>query len=472
MAENTELIVKPAQTSTVGSIPPKKPLLSKLGGIEVGCEKTRSALLFSLWDGVFSNGMLALTETFSVAAAVYLKTPAVLISLLGSLPLLLSSIGQFLLPFFIDLSKGRKRYVIKGTTYQSIFLLLLASTGWLPEKLRPWSFLILFSLYGFSGNVISGLWIAWIGDLVKPTVRGRHFAWRNRIFSTTQLLCALCAGLILRHFTTDNAPWLLFAAVFFTASIFRLMSTQMMILQHEPGDRKKSPLTLPFSVIRKNHQFLFYSASAALMQGTVAIAGPFFNVWYVRDLKMNYFSLSAITASMVLGTILSLPLWGKLADSIGNRRTLFITAFLVTIVPIPFIFSSVSWHIWLFNVFTGVAWSGYNLCNFNYQLSAAGTENPEQKISFSVAITGFSVFFFSLLGGFLSTRLPVLFGWQLHTLFLVSTILRLAVYLLMFLRFPAIELENVKSLDLFFQIPGYRSGMGLLRNAFRIFRSK
>jgi hypothetical protein len=95
MAENTEMIVKPAQTSTVGSIPSKKSLLSKLGSIEVGCEKARSALLFSLRDGVFANGMLAFTETFSVATAVYLKTPAVLISLLGSLPLLLCGNHRF-----------------------------------------------------------------------------------------------------------------------------------------------------------------------------------------------------------------------------------------------------------------------------------------------------------------------------------------------------------------------------------------
>ncbi len=449
------------------------PRICKLGGVQIGCPNTKRALIFSLWDGIFSNGMLALTETFSIAAAVYLRTPAVLIALLGSLPLLLSSIGQFFLPFFVDLSRGRKKYVTKGTTYQSIFLLLIATTGWLPEKIRPWSFLLLFALYGFSGNLISGLWIAWMGDLVNSSVRGRHFAWRNRIFSTTQLICALCAGLILRQFTTENAPWLLFAAVFITAAIFRLMSTQMLILQNEPClPRAKTPSTLPFSEIRKNRPFLYYSFAVALMQGSVAIAGPFFNVWYARDLKLNYFSLAAITASMVLGTIISLPLWGKLADSYGNRRTLLICGFLVCIVPIPFLFSSISWHLWLFNVFTGIAWSGYNLSNFNYLLTAAGKDKPEQRISFSVAMTGFSVFFFSLLGGILSTKLPLLFQWRLHSLFLLSVIMRLLVFVVLFLRFPPLELESMRSLDLFFQVPGYRFGMGLLRNAYRVFRSK
>ena len=242
----------------------------------MGSAQIKKALQFSLWDGIFSNAMLALTETFSVAAAVYLKAPAMAIALLASLPLFMSSIGQFFLPYVIDPCKGRKRYVLKGTTLQSIFLILLALSGWLPHPVRPWYYLIIFTLYGFSGNVVSGLWIAWMGDLVPSAIRGRHFAWRNRIFSTTQLVCAVAAGLFLRRFTTDNAPWVLFATVFFSASFFRLMSTQMMTCQDEITVSKPLPEEIPIPQNKNSHHFLFYSLTVAAMQGAVALAGPFF----------------------------------------------------------------------------------------------------------------------------------------------------------------------------------------------------
>ena len=198
----------------------------------------------------------------------------------------------------------------------------------------------------------------------------------------------------------------------------------------------------------------------------------FFNVWYVRDLNFDYFTLSAITAATVLGTIVSLPLWGKLTDSIGNRKVLFITGFMISTVPIPFLFSSLPWQILILNFYTGICWSGYNLSNFNYLLLAAGKKNPEKKISTAVAMIGIFVFIFSLLGGFLATRIPVIFHWRLHSLFLCSVILRFVVFGLFFTRFPVLESESQRSIDLFFHVPGYRTGMGLLRNTFRAFKNK
>jgi MFS family permease len=442
-----------------------------IGGISVDSKETRVALIYSLWDGIFSNGMLALTETFSIAGAVFLNAPAIAIAMLGSFPLLLSSAGQLILPYILHPSKGRKHYVTYGTISQSFFLAVLAFCGWFPELIRPWSYVFIFSLYGFSGNVVSGLWIAWMGDLVPQEVRGRHFAWRNRLFSFTQLFCALSAGFFLKEYSAGNATWILFTIVFLMAAFFRLVSTGMLYRQKEPFITR-CDLPLNFRMVMKNQSFVHYCLAAALMQGTVAIAGPFFNVWYIRDLKFDFFTLSAATAATVLGTICALPVWGRLADSIGNRRIVLFTGFLICTVPLPYLISSLPWHIWVLNFYTGFCWSGYNLGNFNYLLLASGKTRPEINISFSVAVNGIFVFIFSMIGGYLSLHLPQLFAWQLQSLFLLSSFLRFIIYGLFFFRFKPYESENEKSLELFFQIPGYRGGMGVLRNAFRAFRSK
>jgi hypothetical protein len=46
---------------------------------------------------------------------------------------------------------------------------------------------------------------------------------------------------------------------------------------------------------------------------------------------------------------------------------------------------------------------------------------------------------FNLLGGFLSTRLPIIFPSQLQSLFLLSLLIRLAVFGALFLRLPPDE---------------------------------
>ena len=448
------------------------PVPGNLGGLPFENPAHRSALLLSLWDGIFANVMLALVETFGIAAAVFLKAPAIAIALLGSLPLLLSSLGQLLLPLLIDPSAGRKRYVLRGTALQAAFLFLTAMSGFLPQSVRPWAYVLLFALYGFSGNVVSGFWIAWMGDLVPHEVRGRHFAWRNRIFSAAQLLCALTAGVISRRYTTDNARWLLFAMVFLFAGIARAVSTFMLHRQHEPSFAIQEPVRSFREVFRQSRPFLFYSSAAALVQGTVAIAGPFFNVYYISDLHFNYFTLSVATAATVLGTIATLPFWGKIADSFGNRTVIIITVLLITTVPLPYIASSKPWHVWVLNFYTGCCWSGYNLSNFNYLLIAAGKDKTEQHISFAVALTGICVFIFSVTGGFLATRLPVIFRCQLHSLFLLSSLLRFLIFILLIIRYPKYEPAGRSALEIFHQVPGYRVGMGILRNSFRAFRVK
>ncbi|HEX2956064.1 MAG TPA: MFS transporter [Chitinispirillaceae bacterium] len=444
---------------------------TSIGGITFGSKEVRKALVHSLWDGIFSNGMLALTETFSIAGAVFLNAPAIAIALLGSFPLLLSSIGQLILPWCTKKSETRKKYVLRGILSQSFFLAVLAFCGFFPEHIRSWSYVFIFSLYGFSGNVVSGLWIAWMGDLVPKEFRGRHFAWRNRFFSFTQLICTLIAGFFLKEYSTGNATWVLFTIVFLLAAFFRLCSSCMMYLQLEPPVTKCS-IPVNFRNVIKNKVFVHYCLAAALMQGTVAVAGPFFNVWYIRDLKFDYFTLAIASAATVLGTISALPVWGRLADSIGNRRVILFTGFLICTVPLPYLISSHPWHIWVLNYYTGFCWSGYNLGNFNYLLLASGKNRPEISISFSVAVNGVSVFIFSMIGGYLSHNLPHIFAWQLQSLFLLSAILRFVIFGAFFSKFKSYELEKGKATDLFFQIPGYRGGLGVLRNAFRAFRAK
>src|SRR5258708_39594843 len=94
---------------------------ARLGGIEVGSPAVRHALVLSFWDGTFATAMIALTETFGIAAAVSLKAPSMAIALLGSTPLLLGSLGQYFWPAFVDMRHARKAGVLVGVGLQSTF---------------------------------------------------------------------------------------------------------------------------------------------------------------------------------------------------------------------------------------------------------------------------------------------------------------------------------------------------------------
>lgn len=402
-----------------------------LGGVDVGSPLIKQALTLSLADGCLCAVMMALADTFGVAAAVKLNAPAMAIALLGSGPLLISSLGQFFLPLFLNPKKTRKHYVVGSVRLQAVFIILAAFTGWLPAPCNATVYVAAFVLYGSSGNLFGGLWISWIRDCVPEPVRGRHFAWRNRFFNVVTLACVLSAGIVSRHFSSQNAPWLLFAVLFFTGGLFRFGSGQCLHLQYDPNPTRLPHKSQVFG-FRPSRAFLHFCISVALLQGATALSGPFFNVWFLRDLRFNYLTFTINTSCMILGTFLFLPLWGKLLDTAGNARTIRITALMCSLVPIPYLFATGPFAVWLFNFYSGVSWGGFNIANFNYLIRMTEKEKSDHYIAFAAVTTAVSTFVFGLLGGFLSTRLPVIFGWRLQSLFGLSSLMRIIVVLVLF----------------------------------------
>ncbi len=438
-----------------------------LGGLDVGSPLFRQALIYSLADGMMCSVMTALADTFSVAAAVRLNAPAMAIALLGSGPLLVGSVGQFFLPLFLDIRRTRKYYVVASVRVQALFLLLAGLTGWLPAPVNSMAYVFAFVLYGSSGNLFSGLWTSWFRDCVPSAVRGRHFAWRNRFFSVTQLFCAVTAGVLSRKYSSQNAPWMVFTAIFFVGSLFRFGSAHFLSLQYEPPHVAALGRSQVFG-FRPSKNFLWFCSSIALLQGTTALAGPFFNVWFLRDLRFDYLTFAITSASMILGTIAFLQVWGRLVDAVGTSRVLRITALMCAFVPVPYLFGSSPVLVWLANFYSGISWGGFNIANVNYLLHMTEKERSDHYIGFAAAITAVSMFLFGLLGGFLSTRLPLLFSYQLQTLFFVSLVARLIVVLFFFRKFRQPQMRvGAATIELVNESGWYRTGMEIVRQVFR-----
>lgn len=442
-----------------------------LAGMYVGPPVIRRALLFSFWDGVLANGMIALQETFGIAAAVSLNASAMAIALMCSLPLLLGSIAQFLVPTFADPAKGRKHYVLWGVRMQAAFLFLAAFTGFLPPSVAPWVYAGAFVMAAVSANSTGVYWVDWMGDLIPTTVRGRHFAWRSVWFAWMYLACSLLAGMVARKYTSHDAPWLLFAFIFAGASLLRFGSYAFLRKQYEPVAQKAREVFNPFR-FRPGRDFVTWCVATSAFGAAAAMSGPFFSVWFLRDLHFDYLTLAITLSSTVLGSIAFIGFWGKMADNFGTSKVIWISGLMVTIIPLPYLFTENPHLIWAFNFYSGATWAGYNLANFNHLLSATDKRQRSHYIAFASLVGGVLGFAFTLLGGFLATRLPPLMGYSLRSLFLLSAVLRLTICLGFYWKFREYrEALPRRSREVFMEIPGYRVGQGLFRNFFRAFRN-
>lgn len=443
-----------------------------LGGMFVGPPLIRGALLNSFKDGVFANGMLALQETFAIAAAVSLHASSMAIAFMTSLPLLLGSLGQFLLPALVDPARGRKYYVLHGVRGQATFFFVAAWTGFLPESVAPWAYAAAFVCAATSATATNVFWVDWMGDLIPGSVRGRHFAWRSVWFAWTYLSCSLLAGYLARSFPPATAPWGLFAIIFVAAASLRFVSLGFLRKQYEPVSHRVREAFSPLK-FRPSRDFLKWCLATSTFGAAAAMSGPFFAVHFLRDLHFDYLTLAIALCSTVLGSVVFIRFWGRMADNFGTSKTIWVTGLLVSFIPVPYIFTTEPWLIWLFNFYSGATWAGYNMANFNHLLSATEKKQRSHYVAFTSLVGGVMGFAFTLLGGYLSTRLPPLQGYSICSLFLLSTVIRLSVCLLFYRGFREYrEALPRKSEDVYLEIPGYRVGQGLFRNVFRGYRNQ
>src|SRR6185295_10400264 len=188
-------------------------------------------------------------------------------------------------------------------------------------------------------------------------------------------------------------------------------------------------------------------------------------------LRFDYFILALTACSTIVGSIVSLPIWGKLVDHFGSRAILRVAGLFVCVVPVPYLFFSSRWAAIAISFGGGVSWAGYNLVTFNHLLNASENQDRARVSAYASAVTGVVVFSMTLFGGFLATRMPLVFSWPLQTLFLASALVRLLTFSYFFPRLHEYAApRGRRAQDLFNEMPGYRVGLGLLRNFFRAFR--
>lgn len=407
----------------------------ELGGLDACDTRTRTALVVSVWDGAFATMMLGIVETFGVAAAVALDVPCVLIALLGTFPTWLGALAQLALRQGL-IGPARKPWVVSAVRAQATMLLLLVLTGWAPLGWAAPLYVFAFMLYGATNAAVGHLWISWLSDVCPENILGRHMAWRSAIFACVQLSTTAAAGWLARGFTNRTATWSLYALAFSVAAAARYASGGFLSRQYEPPIVAELPRNRPYQPPVALARF---AKAIALFNGAALLAGPFFNVWFLRDLGFGYLAFAMAGVSSLAGTLVANRFVGTLADKVGATPILKFGAVFAALSPVTYLWIDRPWQVWLANFGSGIAWASVNLAAFKYLVQAV-RKGPERSgfVYANLWLTT-TVLVMSLVGGLLAPHLPTLFTWPLQTLFLLSALARVAVVAVFFARLVDLE---------------------------------
>jgi MFS family permease len=189
-------------------------------------------------------------------------------------------------------------------------------------------------------------------------------------------------------------------------------------------------LALPY-LDRSFRRFLGFPVLWSFAAG---FAGPFFTVYMIQDLGINYALIGAYTNLGMLASLYCVRFWGQLADRFGNKPVLSMAACMKAIFPFLWVFATSRSYIYLGLVHLVRAFnSAQKLTELNMALKLSPEEDKAVYLSGYRSLTKVCSAVSPILGGILAgvvagrgMELPFLSLHGLHFMFILSGILRLS----------------------------------------------
>ena len=420
--------------------------------------KVENALRFSTAEGMAYGAVMGFGDNYIVAFAVALQTSDFQIGILCSVPGFLASLAQLWDVNLVRHLKSRKTLVLIFALLQALMFIPILGLAFLPSASDGWWLILFATIYSISAALVSPAWGSIMAEVVPEHLRGRYFSLRGSLSTLTNTITLLAGGIFLT-FLARKALWgfaILFGAAFLARIISWGLLTKLFEVPHKITIQNKVKTSdFARSLVSTNlgrYMLFIFSMSFA-----VNIASPYFAVYQLQDLKFSYFTFAALGTASSIATLLTISRWGRAADRIGNLKVMSVTSALIPLIPLLWLVSTNLLFLGFVQVFSGLAWAGFNLCSVNYLYDATSIENRTRYLAYFNCGNGLAAGLGALLGGYLITHMPVLRGYQILSIFLISGVLRGVASIIFLPRLREVRrVSTVPAAELFHMLTGGR----------------
>lgn len=415
-------------------------------------------------DAAFWSVMVGTGESSVSAFALKLGAPGGVVGFISAFPQFFGSLLQLLSLPLLQRIKNRRWFVAGGVFLQAALWLPMAALAFipLPPHVAVPLVLLLFTLYFATGMLTYPPWAAWMAELVEENERGRYFAQRNRIGILMLLISTILGGWVLTHagIPLMEAFALLFVLAFVCRAISAWYLTRMSEAKSEGGTGARGTASgrtggfasgagivdwgqyLTNPAFKEERRFALFTFA---LYAATYIAAPYFDVYMLNVLHLDYLTWALLSISGAVARFFALPYWGRVVDRFGNRAVLFATGMLVPLTPFLWLLTTDWTHLFLFQMVSGIAWSGLELAAFNFIISGRERSlRTAQSAAYTFA-KGAGYLGGALIGWGLILIWPMAGVWGLATylgIFAISGIVRYAVSLYFLPRFSVRAFEG------------------------------
>lgn len=404
----------------------------------------RKSLKYSIKDGVAFAATTGFGDNYINPFAVALGASAFQIGLLSAASQFFPSLAQLKVADLAERFGSRKKVIVRFVFIHAIMLLPMAMIPYLPEYMRVYALIGFCTLYVSFASFAGPAWGSLMANLVPERKRGAFFSMRGRLISLVTVASSFLAGYLLQFFKKQALFG--FTVIFLIAMISRYISWYFLCRMYEPPlEVKREHYFSTGEFLRRLNagnfgRFVIFHSCFSF---AVFIASPFFPVFMLRDLGFSYITYTIVTTSVPLASILAVSYWGRRADALGNRQIIWICSLVISVLPAMWLISRQVYFLIIIQILAGMFWAGFNLCSSNFIYDSVIPEKRTRCIAYFNTFNGFSICAGNLLGGFLATHIPPLFGYRLITLFAVSSLLRILASTLLLKRVKEIRKMDV-----------------------------
>ncbi|MDR3552671.1 MAG: MFS transporter [Clostridia bacterium] len=381
-------------------------------------------------------------------------------SVVLALPVL-GAVVQYFGSYFLEVTGRRKSlFIVTG---------LISRLLWIPAALLPlfmgadmrtaciWFITIFITVASVANSICGIAWSSWMGALVPMDIAGRFFSQRTLVSTITGAVSAILIGIYIDRVNSFTG----FAVIFLIGALLGAFDIAAYIwVRHPPlippviKPSLRSIIVDPF----KNHDYMMVSIFSTVFAFSFNFCTPFFNVYLIESLRMNYFIIALSGQIMIsAATVLCVRKWGVLMDHHGNRPVVLVCAVGIAVIPLLMIFTSSSSYamVYVYNFFVGLFFTGYNLAIFNQSVYLAPERSRSAYIACYTLLTSvIGTALAYVCGGYFmqyagpainALRLPFVMGRPLDSyqaLFILSFILRIIAICVFF---PMVREQNASS---------------------------
>ncbi len=404
--------------------------------------EVRKGMALGLLEGPLSQVSLSVASgSLGTGLALMLGADAFALGILAALPVV-GALVQVPAAWWIQRHGSRRRLTVIGSLGRQFWLVpaILLFVP-LPAPIKLACFLLAIALGQMLLALAVNAWQSWMADLVPAAVRGRYFGTRGALVSATGMIVGYGGAWLIDRSEAVGLAAPAYASLLILAAACGSLGSILLARQPEPAMQRSTSLCLSalLSMPLHNPRFRRFASTFMLWQVALGVASPFMIAYGLTVLRLPLHMLALTETLTALTSVLTQPLWGKLADRMGHRYVLRLCMLLVVPMPWMWVLSTPT-HIWpliVGSLLSGITWSGIGVTQMSRLMEQTPADGQCSYFAAFAVATGVPFMVASFGAGALmsvvGTEAITLSSVHFHpyvAFFVASSVLRLATVIL------------------------------------------